>query len=688
MKKTNDVLGKRLSSYKQKPFISHGCIGNLATGKISIAGKQFTIYVTLQTGEVIEAINTRVPNFYQQPVIVGMDPDNFSDVTQVLSAWNVYSGEIPAMGIGPHREQHEWPNYDAPYVKSEVIYLSLYHPVAGQPKVVIYPGNYLTSIGWKIVTAKTIVDLTSSVPTTAGKARYAIIAVDLSGAFVVRNGTEITGWSNLVPSHIPTPVKGDNCICAVKIFAGQKEFRKNKDNNDFTDLRFTGANNGSTTVLEHHGNEHISTGGDPIPDVIPDGASGLMPGSAATKLAGIEPGAQANVNADWNATSGDAEILNKPTIPPTGITIKTVDGTVDVNNVLTMVVSNDTLIDEGDGQVTLDTGGGGTLGAELIDLTSQVTGMETHFTFSPAALAIIVFIDGAADSISNITMDMDGLGFTLASAPLVTSTLQILRMTSVSGGSGHTIQDNGSAITPRPNLNIIGAVIEDDVSNSATKITLPSIPVIPAWVLSSPDMPPTSPDVMDDEFDGSSLDSKWTAIISSGASSTITFTGSKVILGHANAANEYYRHCDIFQTLPTGPCKFRAKVNLESMRNNFVGIGLTIRVSSSGRALFAGLLTHTSYGGFPVFILDSTGETENYERISGYLAAMTAYFEIEFTATDVIWRYSTSGDAYSIIYSIGLSDIGAIDQIGIGCHPQTVESKPALVSCDWFRRIS
>lgn len=34
-----------------------------------------------------------------------------------------------------------------------------------------------------------------------------------------------------------------------------------------------------------------------------------------TKLAGIETGAQVNVNADWNAQSGSAQILNKPTIP-------------------------------------------------------------------------------------------------------------------------------------------------------------------------------------------------------------------------------------------------------------------------------------------------------------------------------------------------------------------------------------
>ena len=43
-----------------------------------------------------------------------------------------------------------------------------------------------------------------------------------------------------------------------------------------------------------------------------------------TKLTGIEAGAEVNVNADWNATSGDAEILNKPTIP----TITMIDWTV------------------------------------------------------------------------------------------------------------------------------------------------------------------------------------------------------------------------------------------------------------------------------------------------------------------------------------------------------------------------
>lgn len=33
-----------------------------------------------------------------------------------------------------------------------------------------------------------------------------------------------------------------------------------------------------------------------------------------TKLSGIATGAEVNVNADWNSSSGDSQILNKPTL--------------------------------------------------------------------------------------------------------------------------------------------------------------------------------------------------------------------------------------------------------------------------------------------------------------------------------------------------------------------------------------
>jgi hypothetical protein len=42
--------------------------------------------------------------------------------------------------------------------------------------------------------------------------------------------------------------------------------------------------------------------------------AGFMSTADKTKLDGIASGAEANVNADWNASSGDAQILNKPTL--------------------------------------------------------------------------------------------------------------------------------------------------------------------------------------------------------------------------------------------------------------------------------------------------------------------------------------------------------------------------------------
>jgi hypothetical protein len=51
-------------------------------------------------------------------------------------------------------------------------------------------------------------------------------------------------------------------------------------------------------------------------DDIADGTTTvIMTTGERSKLTGIEAGAEVNVNADWNAVSGDAQILNKPTIP-------------------------------------------------------------------------------------------------------------------------------------------------------------------------------------------------------------------------------------------------------------------------------------------------------------------------------------------------------------------------------------
>ena len=80
----------------------------------------------------------------------------------------------------------------------------------------------------------------------------------------------------------------------------------------------------------------------------------------ASKLSGIAAGAEVNVNADWNASSGDAEILNKPTIPSGNLvddTTPQLGGDLDVQafDITTSVANGDIVITpNGTGSVVLD----------------------------------------------------------------------------------------------------------------------------------------------------------------------------------------------------------------------------------------------------------------------------------------------------------------------------------------------
>ena len=86
--------------------------------------------------------------------------------------------------------------------------------------------------------------------------------------------------------------------------------------------KVTGATSGNLAGLDSNGD--LTDSGKPSsllnPAVAPDavqgtnGSDGIMTAADKGKLNGIESGAEVNVNADWNASSGDAQILNKPTL--------------------------------------------------------------------------------------------------------------------------------------------------------------------------------------------------------------------------------------------------------------------------------------------------------------------------------------------------------------------------------------
>jgi len=126
-------------------------------------------------------------------------------------------------------------------------------------------------------------------------------------------------------------------------------------------------------------------------------------------------------------------------------------------------------------------GGGGIVGGVSLisyDCSDQiVVGGETHFSIFPSGEIAFVFHNGMLQPQSSVILDEDGLGIAIDFDVVPGDLLIVLRGTSSTGGSsGHVIQDAGTNMTARTYLNIIGATVEDDASNDATKITIPDTP--------------------------------------------------------------------------------------------------------------------------------------------------------------------------------------------------------------------
>ena len=135
------------------------------------------------------------------------------------------------------------------------------------------------------------------------------------------------------------------------------------DSNVFTDADYTKLNGIETGATADQTAAEIKTAYESNSD------TNAFTDAEQTKLSGIETGAEVNVNADWNATSGDAQILNKPTIPAAYT-----DSDVDAHLNTSTAATNEVLSWTGTEYDWVAQSGGGGGGASAInDLSDAVT---------------------------------------------------------------------------------------------------------------------------------------------------------------------------------------------------------------------------------------------------------------------------------------------------------------------------
>ncbi len=132
---------------------------------------------------------------------------------------------------------------------------------------------------------------------------------------------------------------------------------------------------------------------------------------------------------------------------PSTLTVEELDGTPLVNYVQAIKVTNGTLTDNGDGSVTINTAGTG--------MTNPMTTQDD------------LIIGGASGTPTRLAKGSDGYVLTVdpSTHHLVWAATAV---------TGHTIQDEGTPLTQRANLNFVGTNVAatDDAGNSATKVTI------------------------------------------------------------------------------------------------------------------------------------------------------------------------------------------------------------------------
>ncbi len=305
--------------FDRKQDLLRAMPGNLGDGQGNVDAGGGMVYART-SNQVITVVNRRAPLINELPVWIGEDPLQPGTV-QVLSYRETM---VDRSASGPvivdHGDNHRFPNLDTVWVELEqfmpfrLVVSGLGLILYGRP---VFTGTEYVDV--PVTDPANPIDISPYIPTTSDMAAWVLITISDAGAVVKTKGTEVA-LANLGLDDIPAAPSGTRFVlAAVRVYYGQERIIRSRDGSDLLDLRYplrhthVAAELPATMTPAAHASTHISTGSDAIAGAVAGGASGLMTGTDKTKLDGIAAGAEVNVNADWNATSGDAEILNKPT---------------------------------------------------------------------------------------------------------------------------------------------------------------------------------------------------------------------------------------------------------------------------------------------------------------------------------------------------------------------------------------
>ena len=203
-------------------------------------------YVWVRVGNAVTSVfNNRVRPEYDLAVLVGRDPIQ-PRFAQVLSTRSTAPGGTNggAIGTPPHARTHRYMangGGDDPLFIEGMAILPL--------KVGAYPAGVFVKVYRNVIWVDDdfpvfetqLVDLSSYVPATTGKAAWVLITLDAVGDVVTTKGSEADIADLIWPAYRPDiPAGNTRVLAAVRVYYGQIATQEAHTNSDFVDLRFSG----------------------------------------------------------------------------------------------------------------------------------------------------------------------------------------------------------------------------------------------------------------------------------------------------------------------------------------------------------------------------------------------------------------------------------------------------------------
>lgn len=310
---------------------------------------------------------------------------------------------------------------------------------------------------------------------------------------------------------------------------------------------------------------------------------------------------------------------------------------------------------------------------KLINLTDPTSAQDAATKHYADSLAGQTF-----PPIANISMGgykLTGLADPVSAQDAATQAYVLAHASS--GGSLAVRPQGGTALTSITTIEFATGTSVTDLSGGAVRVTPPSGggSGSTAWVDPyNPDAPPTTANAMDDEFNGTTLDSKWTWF----NQGTTTYSLGSSRLNLVSGSSNYGSF--IAQPISDSAWTFAAKSTV-NIHGAIFGIGLFLYNSANGH--FSQLVHYQNWNGFAVFDWDNY---TSYHRTVGNVGSTdaTLYGKMSLASGIVSYSVSSDGVQYAVMCTEDLSVLGGFTHVGVGLDNQSYGSG----NIDWFRRLA